>query len=344
MIFLLIATVFAHKTFLHDWDNEWVDFKRKFSKTYETVEEDAKRFRIYMDNVVLADSYNAEEQETATHGITKFMDLRYEEMPLGYKASVEGSTLPQWDGKTCTTCKQFPNLSGATPASIDWTKLGAVNPIKDQAQCGSCWTFSTVVGVEGAEFMATGVLKSYSEEEIVQCASSAGQGCQGGSMDLAYKWIMSNGGLDTEDDYPYTSGTGTTGTCNTRKEKKNEVSITGAWNLGSGSGSADDEKNLVSGTAHTGPLSIAVNAGRLQTYQGGVLDPLFCSPSKLDHGVAIVGYGTDNGKDYWKVRNSWGKTWGEDGYFRIVRGKNACGVAMDVSVGYINSGDKREVE
>jgi hypothetical protein len=194
-------------------------------------------------------------------------------------------------------------------------------------RAGSCWAFSTTGSVEGAYQIANGDLVSLSEEDLVQCDHNGDNGCQGGLMDNAFEWIEKNG-IAAESAYPYTSGTGTTGTCDSASSKKPVVTLTSFRDVPKG-----DEDALKSAVA-IGPVSIAIEADKsaFQLYKGGVLDSAACG-TKLDHGVLIVGYGTDSGssKDYWKVKNSWGPTWGESGYIRMVRGKDMCGLAQSAS-------------
>jgi len=335
LLFAFFATTFAN----FEVQKKFEQFKKDHGRSYESLEEERFRLSIFVQNLEQATLLNANPNDGAEYGITKFMDLTEEEFKarLGYKKSnvTTPGTLPKWDGKTCYTCKRFPNLE-QIPAQLDWTSLGAVNKVKDQGQCGSCWTFSTVVGVEGAWFMAGNDLLSLSEEEIVQCDDNKDdQGCQGGEMTLAYQYVMKNGGLNSERAYPYTSGGGTDGHCNKIAEKKSVASIDGAYYISSRAQKDVNETYIMQALAQVGPLSIGINANHLQTYVKGVLSPDLCL-QKLDHGVAMVGYGVgrDN-TNYWKVRNSWGSDWGEEGYFRIARGSNTCGIADDVSVGYV---------
>jgi len=208
----------------------------------------------------------------------------------------------------------FPNATDAAD-SIDWVSKGAVTPVKNQASCGSCWAFSSTGAMEGGYFVASGKLVSLSEEDLVQCDHGS-SGCHGGLMDQAFEWVQSNG-ICSEDSYPYTSGGGRTGKC--KKSCTPAVTVTGHTDVPSQD--EDALKKAVSGQ----PVSVAIEAdkGAFQMYGGGVLDNPACG-TKLDHGVLVVGYGTDSGKDYWKVKNSWGGSWGEEGYIRFIRGKNQC--------------------
>ena len=203
-------------------------------------------------------------------------------------------------------------------AKIDWVAKGAVTPVKDQAQCGSCWAFSTVAGMEGQLFVAEGKLLSMSEQDLVSCDKNGDQGCNGGLMDNAFTWIQSNG-ICSESAYPYTSGTGNSGTC--KKTCKSVATCTGHKDVPKGS-----ESGLYTALKKA-PVSIAVDAGKFQLYKSGILDPAAGCGKQLDHGVTLVGYGTDGAKDYWSVKNSWGASWGEKGYIRLVYGKDECGLA-----------------
>lgn len=191
-----------------------------------------------------------------------------------------------------------------------------MTPVKDQAQCGSCWAFSTTGGVEGAVQVATGKLTSLSEQQLVDCAGSAGnQGCNGGLMDDAFNWIVSHNGIGSEASYPYTARDGT---C---KNVPSVSTITGYSDVQQGS-----EAALLSALQNQ-PISIAIEADQssFQMFRSGI----FKGPcgTQLDHGVLLVGAGTDGGVDYWRVKNSWGTSWGDNGYIRIIRGQNMCGLS-----------------
>ena len=181
--------------------------------------------------------------------------------------------------------------------------------------------------MEGAYQIANQQLVSLSEEDLVQCDHNGDQGCNGGLMDNAFEWIETNG-LAAEAGYPYTSGTGVTGTCDKAKSAQKVVTISSFRDV-----PKTDEDALKSAVSMQ-PVSIAIEADKsaFQLYKSGVLDSPRCG-KKLDHGVLIVGYGTDadSGKDFWKIKNSWGPTWGESGYIRLAHGKDLCGVADSAS-------------
>jgi C1A family cysteine protease len=213
----------------------------------------------------------------------------------------------------------------AAPSSIDWVSKGAVTPVKNQGQCGSCWSFSTTGAMEGAYFLAGNKLTSFSEQELVSCDKSD-NGCNGGWMDAAFTWIKKNGGITTEAAYPYTSSTGQTGSC-----KGTGGSVANSAPKGYVDVQADSVSALMDAVAQQ-PVSIAIQANQaaFQSYKSGVLTSS-CG-QQLDHGVLAVGYGTLNGVDYWKVKNSWGSSWGDDGYILIERSsKNLCGVLSAAS-------------
>jgi len=252
--------------------------------------------------------------------VNQFSDLTAEEFaaqhagwnkPTALYGDVPDMGNHTWDGS-------------ALPASIDWTTKGAVTPIKNQGQCGSCWAFSTVMGVEGALAVETGDLVSLSEQNLVACDHNGDQGCNGGLMDNAFEFIVTNGGIDTEADYPYTSGSGTSGTCKT--DAKKVVTIKAHTDV-----PQKDEDALKVAVAQQ-PVSVAIEADKsvFQLYKSGVLTSKECGTT-LDHGVGIVGYGTESGTDYWKVKNSWGATWGLDGYILLERGTNECGISQSAS-------------
>lgn len=221
-------------------------------------------------------------------------------------------------------------MRDAAPAKLDWTETsGAVSPVKDQAQCGSCWAFSATEGIESGVFQSTGSASpELSPQQIVSC-DKTDAGCNGGDLPTAFDYVESAGGLDTEEDYPYTSQTGSSGSC---KSSTPVVKISDYKYAVSpcegGSCSSQDEDGLKAALATQGPLSVCVNAESWNSYYGGVLSGK-CSGkyNALDHCVQLVGYDTTASTPYWKVRNSWGTSWGEKGFIRLPMGENSCGIA-----------------
>lgn len=210
------------------------------------------------------------------------------------------------------------------PPSVDWTKTGAVTPVKNQGQCGSCWSFSTTGALEGAYFNKYGTLLSFSEQQLVDCDTlrngGKDHGCKGGLMDNAFSWISKNGGLCVESEYPYVSGTTTTGgtcqeTCSVISNSKivDYVDVT-----------PSSDEAMMNALAKR-PISIAIEADQkdFQLYKTGVFTGA-CGV-KLDHGVLLVGYGNEFSDDFYLIKNSWGNSWGDAGYIKLGRGKQYNG-------------------
>ena len=244
----------------------------------------------------------------------------------------------------------------AAPDAFDWRTAGAVTPVKDQGTVGSCWAFSTVGNIEGQKFLATNTSAQLSEEHLVDC-DDKDCGVFGGWPYNAYQYIIGAGGIPSEEDQPYCSGTGGCYACMANKNKtfcgppptycnktfNPSVCPSSTWKaaatLKDWKAFGKDEQQMAASLVAVGPLSVLLDASKLQLYKKGVWAPkpgllkLGCKSdgTDLDHAVLAVGYGTDGGKDYWTIKNSWGKKWGEDGFFRIERGTGKCGINTQVT-------------
>ncbi|WOK95304.1 hypothetical protein Cni_G04011 [Canna indica] len=293
----------------------------KHRKSYASFAEKLRRFEVFEDNLKHIDETNRKSGGSYWLGLNEFADLSHDEFKEKYLGVNTG--MPRRRSE-CSSSFRYGNAS-ELPESVDWRKKGAVTRVKNQGQCGSCWAFSTVAAVEGINQIAMGNLISLSEQELIDC-SSENNGCNGGLMDYAFSFIASNGGLHTEDDYPYLMEEGT---CDEKRAEMETVTISGYEDVPENS-----EESLLKALAHQ-PVSVAIEAsGRnFQFYSGGVFDGP-CG-SELDHGVAAVGYGTSKGQDYIIVKNSWGSNWGEKGYIRMKRNtgkaEGLCGINLMAS-------------
>merc|ERR1712110_353520 len=207
---------------------------------------------------------------------------------------------------------------------INWVTKGAVTDVKNQGSCGSCWSFSTTGALEGAHFVATGNLESYSEEQFVECDYGIlkNMGCNGGLMDKAFAYAEKTA-IALETDYPYTSGTGTRGSCDSSKLSNASLKVSTYTDV------AKESSTGLQQALMKQPVSVAIEADKMvfQQYTSGVLTGSACGTS-LDHGVLAVGWETENGTDYFLVKNSWGPTWGDKGYVKIgiEAGAGVCGI------------------
>lgn len=309
-------------------DAQWNDFKDKHNKNYETADEELKRMAIFyghLEKIKAHNALHAQGKKSYTLGINKYADLEHHE----FVAMMNGLKMRAGDALSSGATYMSPLAPVTLPKEVDWRTKGYVTAVKDQGGCGSCWAFSTTGSLEGQHFRKSGKLVSLSEQNLVDCSKKWGNhGCHGGLMDNAFQYIEDNDGLDTENGYPYI---GKDRPCHFKSSRigATDKGFTDVVPHG-------EEKTLQEALATVGPISIAIDASQstFQLYKNGVYDEPDCSSVSLDHGVLLVGYGTDekSGSDYWLVKNSWGESWGLGGYIRMSRNKkNQCGVATMAS-------------
>ncbi|XP_030371984.1 cathepsin L-like [Scaptodrosophila lebanonensis] len=295
---------------------EWKVFKVKHKKTYIDEAEEMRRFEIFNKNRLTIAKHNqrwASGEESYEMGVNKFADLQQEEFERKYLMD----DVPEIDADMETV--YIPTGFGSQPQHVDWRQKGAVTAVKDQGGCKSCWAFSATGAMEGQHFLKTKRLVSLSEQNLIDCVTQ-NYGCDGGKSAVALRYVIKNNGVDTEKSYPYKTKTG--------------ICQFNRWNIGATFSdfihiSKANETDLANAVATKGPVAAAINAPLgFQLYKNGVYNNSRCK-RRLNHEVLVVGYGWDDrGGAYWLVKNSWSKSWGENGYIRMARGRNnQCGIA-----------------
>ncbi|XP_067136531.1 procathepsin L-like [Centruroides vittatus] len=321
---LLVAITAKILPFNPDYDKDWEIFKAKFNKTYEKNEELARRL-IWEEKLAAITKHNIEYDlglHTFTAGLNQFSDMTHQEFVQKMNGLKRRANIAS---KSVFTFTRLSNV--VLPDTVDWREEGYVTPVKNQGQCGSCWAFSATGSLEGQHKKKTGKLVSLSEQNLVDCSEKEGNdGCNGGVMDSAFEYVKVNKGIDTEESYPYEE---IEDTCRFKRSSVG-ATCTGYVDVTSG-----DEEALKQAVATIGPISVGVDASKdsFMYYSGGVYYSDECSSTDLDHGVLAVGYGTTkDGNDYWLVKNSWGTSWGINGYIMMARNRgNMCGIATNSS-------------
>ncbi|EFA74824.1 cysteine proteinase 5 precursor [Heterostelium album PN500] len=296
-----------------------------------TAQEFGTRFNIFKKNMDFVHKWNAKGSSTVL-GLNSMADISNEE----YQRVYLGTHIDASQFRQQAASHKLGRTFKVQAANVDWRAKGAVTPIKNQGQCGSCWSFSTTGSTEGAHFIKTGNLVSLSEQNLMDCSKPEGnQGCNGGLMTAAFEYIIKNNGIDTESSYPYKAEDGKKCLYN---PANSAATLSSYVNVTTGS---ESDLAVKSGL---GPVSVAIDASHnsFQLYSSGVYYEPKCSQTQLDHGVLVVGYGSDalpsagvsaGSGDWWIVKNSWGTTWGVEGYIYMSRNRNNnCGIATMASL------------
>ena len=297
---------------LYDFHN----WRVTYNKTYTTEKNLTVYYRNWLYNRDYINTYNQQENEFKL-GINQFADADFKQLRQQSYYNRRLAERKFLEPKEC-------ELGSDLPLSVDWRTHGVVTPVKNQGECGSCWAFSATGSMEGQHARKTGKLISFSESQIVDC-DTKDAGCGGGWMDGAFRYVISNNGIEPEKNYPYVPQFEI---CSANKTE-NVATFSNYHDVKGG------ENGLMKAVATVGPISVAIDASQsdFHFYQSGVYYNPDCSTTILDHGVLVVGYGTTvNGTDYWLVKNSWGETWGNKGYIWMSRNKNNnCGIATQPS-------------
>eukprot|EP01059_Diplonema_ambulator_P010976 TRINITY_DN20973_c0_g1_i1.p1 TRINITY_DN20973_c0_g1~~TRINITY_DN20973_c0_g1_i1.p1 ORF type:complete len:428 (+),score=109.38 TRINITY_DN20973_c0_g1_i1:60-1343(+) len=280
----------------------WKTFKATYNKSYTGAQEEDLRRAVFKANMLKAAALEA-ENPMASFGMNIFSDLSAEEFKVRHNL-------------------QFPKRANPPkavavdpPAPVDWRAKGAVTPVRDQGMCSSNWAIAATGNIEGQWFLAGHNLTAVSVQELISC-DTYDNGCNGGSMQSAWHWLIleQDGWIATDAAYPYTSMQGSSGTC------KLDISMQMGANIVSYESVASDEDVMAAWVSANGPLAVAVDASTWQFYTGGVMSN--CNGRAVDHAALIVGFAAD----YWIVKNSWGTSWGENGYVRLAKGSNQCNI------------------
>ncbi|XP_065884407.1 procathepsin L-like [Dysidea avara] len=317
-LLIVLATVIG--VTIATLDDDWDLWKSQYTKSYKDAATESVRRLVWEDNWRFVQQHNSEGHSFEVE-MNKYADLTSKEFAKLYLSKINMANSTRIREESSIISKE------TLPSEVDWRDKGVVTAVKDQGECGSCWAFSATGSLEGQHALNTGNLVSLSEQNLMDCSDKQGnRACEGGLMDYAFKYVVNNGGIDTEECYPYTA--------DDESECVYKESCKGATCSRYVDISSGDEGALQTAVANIGPISVAIDASHFsfQLYRNGIYDEEDCSSEDLDHGVLVVGYGEDDDEAYWLVKNSWGETWGNEGYIKMSRNKdNQCGIATEAS-------------
>jgi C1A family cysteine protease len=294
----------------------WEDFKEEYNRVYSTMEDETAHYNVFLANLQTIDQNNMAEAAaggTAVYGINKFTDMSPEEFKRRYLNYVPSPMENR-------TFAEISDLPQGVEVLVDWTGK-YTTPVKNQGYCGSCWAFSATEQIESDYMRTTGRTYILSAQQVTSCTPSPCAGCNGGYTENAFTYAKN--GIEQDSNYPYTSGTlGVTGSC----KSSSSLFVVKTTSYTTVSSSASGESKMATYVSGTGPLSVCVDAATWSSYTGGIMST--CG-KMVDHCVQAVGINTASG--YWKVRNSWGTSWGESGFIRLSYGANTCAIASDAN-------------
>ncbi|XP_050300878.1 procathepsin L-like [Anthonomus grandis grandis] len=311
----------SHILTVTNYNVSWKTFKETHNKIYETAKEEQLRKSVFLYNKEKINQHNLEYEiglHTYTMGVNQFTDLTEEEFFDFYtmKASQDQHYTFTQESDLFSSIYKYINIS-QLPKDVDWRKYNVVSRVKNQGHCGACWAFATTGALEAQWARRTKKLVSLSEQNLVDCSWFYGNhGCSGGWMENAIDYIINNHGIDTEQSYPYLARNFF---CHYNPRAKgataSQVVLT------------KNELELQAAVATVGPVAVAIEvSSNFYKYSRGVYDDDACGQN-ANHALLVVGYGVEEGKPYWLVKNSWGPSWGEEGYIKMVRNRNLCGIA-----------------
>jgi cathepsin L len=321
----------------------FADYVSEFGRDYaHGSAEHATRAALFHANLRTIRAHNADPEKTWKMGVNAFTDRTPEEVK-GRKGLDRASLFeaPERALHRAAPREHDPTETHLLPLEVDWRTMGVVTDVKDQGQCGSCWTFAATEVLESSVAIATGNLMTFSEQQWVSCVNNTAEcggtgGCEGGTAEMVYAAAITEG-ITTEDNYPYTAKDDA---CKSG-DIQPVANVTGQVRL-----PRNKYAPLLWAVATQGPIAISVDAG-WSLYESGVFAAAD-GGTTIDHAVVLVGYGTDeaSGTDFWLVRNSWGPDWGEDGYIRLERRADGlpCGVDEANMDGVGCAGDPDTVE